>query len=291
MSRLLREPLLHFAVLGALIFGLDALFGPRPGQDLPRVEISAAEINHLRTLWQRTWQRPPTPAELRGAVDARVREEILYRQALAMGLDKDDTVVRRRLVQKLEFLTEDLASDTQPGEQELDRYRAANADRYSEPARLGFSQIYFNPDRRGTPQAEAAARDALLVLNAGPGSPPQAGEALGDPLLGLEFTYADVEMPEVARLFGQEFAHAIAPLAPGSWQGPVRSGYGVHLVYVSARTPGRVLPLAEVGDAVRRDFLRDRRVQHMEALYERLKAGYRIVIDEAALAGAPGKPG
>lgn len=281
MNRVFREPLLHFALLGTVIFGINVLFSDSTTETKPQIEITAADIEHLRTLWQRTWQRPPTPEELRGAIDARVREEILYREALAMGLDKDDTVVRRRLVQKLEFLSEDVVTLAEPSTAALEHYFKEHVERYREPARLSFAQVYFSTDRHGL-QAEAMASEALLALTAGAGSPVEAGQGLGDRFL-LDYAYGDESMQDISRKFGRDFADAIAQLPPGQWHGPILSGYGLHLVYIEDRTPGRTPALAEVRDVVLRDYEQAKREEAAQAFYDRLKQRYRIAIDEKAL--------
>lgn len=280
MNSIFREPLLHFALLGAVIFGVNAFLNDGAAKTKPQIEITAADIEHLRALWQRTWQRPPTPKELQGAIDARVREEILYREALAMGLDKDDTVIRRRLVQKLEFLSEGVATSVEPNSAELHRYLKEHAERYREPARLSFMQVYFNTDRHG-PQTETITRKALQALSAGGGSPMEAGRGYGDRFV-LGYAYGNESIADISHKFGQGFADAIAPLPPGRWHGPIASGYGLHLVYIEDRTPARTPPLAEVRDAVLHDYEQAKREKVMQAFYERLKQRYHIVIDEAA---------
>ncbi|KPK38279.1 MAG: hypothetical protein AMJ69_08835 [Gammaproteobacteria bacterium SG8_47] len=285
MNKLLREPLLHFVLLGAAIFGFNALVTKPAADAQPRVEVTAADIEHLRTLWQRTWQRPPSAQELRGVVEAQVREEILYREALAMGLGQDDTVVRRRLAQKLEFLAEDLLSTREPSTEELERYFIQHTERYRVPARLSFTQVYFSTDRHGV-ETEAVAREALLALTAGSGSPAEAGQGMGDALFTLDYAYTDLSMPDVAHTFGREFADAIESLPTQQWQGPVASGYGLHLVFIQERIAGELPALVDVRDAVLRDYEQARRDEAAQAFYDRLKQGYRIVIDENALSAA-----
>lgn len=289
MSKLLREPLFHFALLGAAIFGVNALWSSADTDAQPRIDIAAADIEHLRTIWQRTWQRPPTPEELRGAVEARVREEVLYREALAMGLDQHDTVVRRRLAQKLEFLSEDLMTLAEPSVEELERYFIQHSEQYREPTRLTFTQIYFSTDRHGV-ETDAVAREALLALTAAGGSPPEAGEGRGDRLYTMEYAYTDQSVRSIARIFGQDFVDAIADLPAGSWQGPIASGYGLHLVFVSERVPGELPSFEDARETVLRDFEQTRRDEAARAFYEQLKQRYQIMIDEKALSAAATAP-
>lgn len=287
LKRLLREPLLHFALFGAIIFAVNAWLNGPGTQARPRVDMTPAEIEHLRTLWQRTWQRPPTPGELRGAIDARVREEILYREALAMGLDKDDTVVRRRLMQKLEFLSEDILVTGEPKAEDLEAYFREHAERYREPARISFSQVFFNVDRHGI-ETDAKARTALQILTATENALATAGQGLGDHLFTIESDYFDHSLLDIARTFGKEFADRITELQTGQWQGPVASGYGLHVVFIKERTSGRMPALAEVRESVVRDYEQARREEASKAFYARLKERYDIVIDQTALnAAAP----
>jgi hypothetical protein len=289
MSKLLREPLFHFALLGAVIFGVNALLSKPATDAQPRIEITAADVEHLRTIWQRTWQRPPTSEELRGAVEARVREEVLYREALSMGLDQHDTVVRRRLAQKLEFLSEDLMTSAEPRAEDLERYFIQHSEQYREPTRLTFTQIYFSTDRHGV-DTDAVARETLLALTAAGGSPPDAGESLGDRLYTMDYSYTDQSIRAIARLFGQDFADAVAELPPGSWQGPVASGYGLHLVFVTERVSGELPSIEDAREAVTRDYEQARRDEAARAFYEQLKQRYQIVIDENALGAAANVP-
>jgi peptidyl-prolyl cis-trans isomerase C len=284
IKRLLREPLFHFAVLGAALFGLNFVLGDRSADTQPRIEVTAGDIERLRTIWERQRQRPPTEAELRGLIETQLREEVLYREALAMGLDKNDAVVRRTLAQKVEFLTEDLLAAAEPSTADLERYFEQNAESYRVPGRLSFVQIYFSPDRHGA-QTEALAREVLDVLSANPRAAAEAGEGLGDPIM-LEYAYADASTYDIESIFGRGFAAAIAELAPGQWQGPIESGFGLHLVYIESHTPSRIPSIADVLPAVLRDYEQVRRDEMAQAFYARLRQRYRIVIDEAAITGA-----
>ena len=281
ISKWIHEPLFRFLLIGAAIFALNAWVNKSDHEAKPTLEITAADIDRLRNLWQSKWQRPPTSVELRGLIDAEIREEILYREALAMGLDKDDTIVRRRMAQKLEFLTEDLMALDDPTNEELTEYLQKNAEKYREPARLSFTHIYFSRDRRGV-NAEADAQQALLNLNALGGSPAAAGKDMGDLLL-LESSYDQLALPDIARLFGGSFAAEIEKLPQGSWQGPVMSGYGIHLVYVTHHIAGRLPEPAYIRDAVLRDYQHEKREQANQEFYARLKQHYSVSIDESAL--------
>jgi hypothetical protein len=254
-----------------------------------RIIVTAADVDRLRELWARQWQRPPTAGELRDLIDGHVREEVLYREALAMGLDRDDTIIKRRLAQKLEFLTADLAAAREPTAAELAAFFAANRERYRLPARVSFSQIYFSPDRRG-PTAEQDANLVLAGLQAGTAAP--ATQEQGDRLL-LAQPQREQTAQEIEAGFGRGFADAVLRLAPGGWHGPIASGYGWHLVRVDERSEARLPVLAEVEGRVRSDWAYEQGRQANEAVLEHLLARYEVVVDGSRPGGEPaaGKAG
>jgi peptidyl-prolyl cis-trans isomerase C len=280
MKKLFKEPLLHFLLIGAALFGLQALFQPRqleaPGAR--RIVISQGDLERLRLTWQMQWQRPPTVEEWQGLVEAHIREEVLYREALALGLDRDDTIVRRRLAQKLEFLTQDLAASRPPSDAELASFFEQHRERYRVAMRLSFSHVYFNPDRRG-PAIEQRVQEALTRLRAD--TAPEAAADLGDPFL-LDHELRQKTTDEVEQMFGRTFAEAVVNVATGTWQGPLASGYGWHLVKVDERTAARLPELAEVQDQVRRDLADAQRRMVNEEVFARVRARYEIVIQEPA---------
>lgn len=284
--KFLRDPLLHFVILGAVFFAIFALVtGFFSSDDARRIEIGAAEVEFLAAGFERQWGRAPTPDEFQGLVGARVREEVLYREALAMGLDRNDVVVRRRMTQKMDLLTQDLALLTDPTEAELRAFFDERREEYRVPPRLSFSHVYFNADRRGEKTEEDALR-ALAELRRESPQPRRAPER-GDVTM-IESDYRDVSPAEVRRAFGDRFAEAVFDLEPG-WQGPVVSGYGLHLVYVRDREESRLPEFGEVRDRLFENFNRERRNRASEALYESLAGSYEIVIDGEVVPG-PGTP-
>ncbi len=271
-KKLLREPLHHFLALGA---GLFTLFGGGGAGERPdEIVVSAGQIDHLVEIWMKTWQRPPTYDELQGLIEDRVMEEVLYREALALGLDRDDVIIRRRLRQKMEFIADDFAATAEPTDDELEAFLDEHPELFMVDARLTFRQIYLNQDRRGATARQDAERLLVRLAN-------DAGvdaEMLGDPL-SLPHAYASSSQTDVARLFGREFAEGLLELEPGSWTGPIRSGYGLHLVRVDGRTDGRMPELSEVRDAVKRDWFAARRREAKEALYGRLRERYTVTVE------------
>jgi len=283
VSRLMREPLLHFLAIGVALFGAYALLRPDAGEDpgRRRIDVTAAEIGWLKGNFQARWQRPPTFKELRGLVDSFVRQEMLYREALDAGLDRNDDVIRRRMVQKIEFMTQDLAAQETPSQVRLEAYFRENADRYRIPEQRRFRQIYFNVDRRGR-KADEAARRLLAELHASSSSDLSTA-GLGDRFL-LEYDDRLRSEQEVERLFGPRFATALFRLEPGGgWHGPIRSSYGLHLVRVTEVRGGRRPELAAVKNAVLRDYATAARERVRDAMDSSLKKRYEVTIDEAAI--------
>lgn len=278
---LLREPLVHFVLLGAVVFALERWAVPavRPAAGADIV-VSEARLRSLAQNFQRTWQRPPTRVELDGLIDGYVREEVLVREALALGLDRDDTIVRRRLQQKMEFLTEEAAATVAPTDAELEAALAAQSAAYARPARATFAQVYLDPAQRAA-TLDAEVRRLLAALN-GPAPPDPA--RLGDPLRLLEPRYDDLPEPEIERRLGRAFAASLATLPVGRWAGPVVSGYGVHLVRVESTAKGGVPTLAEVRPLVEREWRNAKRREIAGAYEAKLREKVRIRIEAT---GAP----
>lgn len=285
MKRLLKEPLLHFLLLGAGLFLAYSLIGGRGGSEPGRIVVTQGQIENLATGFTRAWQRAPTAEELEGLVRDRVREEVYYREALAMGLDKDDTVIRRRLRQKMEFVTEDIVAQAQPTDEELNAYLQAHPDAFRTQQLFTFSQVYLSPQKHGGQLAQDAAQ--LLAQLDRAGSNVDIA-ALGDALM-LEHTFAAVPARDIAAQFGDKFAAKLGALEPGKWQGPVESGYGVHLVLVSERVDGHLPALAEVRDAVVREWSNSRRLETNEKFYQELIKHYTVTIEQPRPAREPAK--
>jgi hypothetical protein len=285
LRRVLREPLVHFLALGLALFVLyDAVSGSRGGTDR-RIVVDDAAVAAIVRMHEAAWKRPPSPAELKGLVDAYVREEVLYREGVAMRLDRDDLVIRRRVQQKIVVLTEETGAKAAPTDAELEAYLSKHADRYARPAIIGFDQVMFDPMKRGA-ALRADVDVALARLRAG-ASP----DAMGDSAL-LPVTTDAIATDLLARDYGESFAASVIALPIGSWSGPVASGYGAHLVRVNRRTPGRQATLPEARAAVERDWENDRRTRASEAYYQDALRKYDVVIDAKLPAvAAPGAGG
>jgi len=278
LRTLLREPLLHFLLLGAALFLLDAWLRPpaAPGPAASEIVVTEARVRNLAQNFRRTWQRPPTRAELDGLVEGHVREEVLVREARALGLDRDDAIVRRRLQQKMEFVSEEAMALAKPGDDELQAYLDAHASEFRTEPRVSFVQVFLDPRKRGA-TLQADARQLLQALErAGPSAD---AAAQGDRLMLLEARYENETQSELARLFGEDFADALPRQPVGRWVGPIASGYGVHLVRVEKLTPSATPALSDVRPAVERDWTNARRRELDRALYERLRAKYTIRVE------------
>jgi hypothetical protein len=270
IGRLLREPLLHFLALGALIFAVNALLHPAGGDDPHRIALGRGDIERVRALYTQQWGTPPAQTDMPKLVEDYIRSEILAREGTALGLATGDPVVRNRLVQKMEFLLQDTSAVTQPSDAEMAAYLAAYADRYRSPEQLVFRQIYFSPSLRGD-RAEGDARAVLASLGSG------KADAAGDPFM----LAADPEprsRADIAQDFGAGFATALFALPSGSWQGPVRSALGIHLVRVDRRLPARLPAFAEIRDRVHDDMMAERFQAASDAAYASIRAKYKVLV-------------
>ena len=269
---------MQFLLIGACIYGAYALFGaPDDSVDDRTIRVDANRIESFAGEWQRRWNRPPTPQEMDGMINAYVREDILYRQAVAMGLNEDDPITRRRLAQKLEFLTNDIALLKEPAEGELEQYFADNQALYKESDLITFSHVYMDPDKRDATTLDDAA--ALLAQLQAAGEPDAATFDAGDRFM-LQSYFPQVSELEIRRQMGAGFAEAVMQLAPGQWHGPVLSGYGVHLVYVYSLDAAPPSVFAEVRQAVLENWQIEQQKKFNADFFDSLKSSFDIVIAE-----------
>jgi len=290
IRKLLREPLLHFLLVGIGLFLLyDMLRGGDTGA--PRdIVVTEARVEALAQSFATTWMRPPTPQEIKGLVDDYVAEEIYYREAIAMGLDQDDTVIRRRLRQKMEFISEDAAAAAEPTDAQLQEYLAKHPEKFLEPARLSFRQVFFSTEKRGD-RARPQAEQLLGELQAGRG--PADLAAIGDPTL-LPPDMQAASPQAIANTFGSDFAAQLDEAPVGQWSGPLQSGYGLHLVMVSRREGGALPTLELIRPIVVREWQAEQRTKSNREFLDRLRAKYDVRIEGPAAelfqAGASADP-
>ena len=270
-----REPLVQFLLLGGLLFVYFEWKGGGAGPGSTRISITPGLVEHLASGFARTWQRPPTDAELKGLIDDHVKEEIATREATALGLDQDDTIIRRRLRQKMEFVVEDAVDQAAPSDAELQTWLDTHADVFRAEAQVALRQVYVSPERHG---AAAPAEAARLLAHLRTVGPDANIDALGDAsMLPRELPLGPLS--EVTRAFGTAFATRIDGLQPGQWTGPVESPYGLHLVLVRERVAPRSPALADVRPIVEREVLAERRRTQLQSLYERLLKKYTVTIE------------
>jgi hypothetical protein len=265
-ERLLREPLLHFAAIGALLFAVSAALD---AWRRPAVVLSAAEVAQLAAYWQAQSGRSPTPEELRGIVAERVDEEIMAEEARRLGLDRDDVIVRRRLAQKYAFVREDLSAAREPTEAELRAYFEAHRDAFASRGGMALRQVYFSAERT---DAAAAVQAAARRLARAPDAPVD-----GDVFI-LPLSYAAVAEADLARDYGEPFAKAVATAPVGAWTGPLRSAYGWHMVRVEAREPSRAPAFEAVREGVRTAWREDELAHQRAEERQALRARYRVVL-------------
>jgi hypothetical protein len=285
VKKLLQEPLVHFLVLGAVLFAVSTQI--KGADSAPaKIMISQAKIEYLARGFAVAWLRAPTPDELEGLVQNYIREEVFYREAMARGLDRDDPVIRRRLQQILELMSRNTVDITQPSDGELRVFLLDHADKFRLDPRFTFRQVFLDRARHRDDLAGDAA--ALLRQLRQAGEDPDDVPALGDPSL-LEYQFSAVGAAEVAAQFGARFASALNDLPLGEWRGPVESAYGVHLVFVDDRQEGGTPTLAAVRDAVRREWIAARQSDSSQKFYDDLLKRYTVVLVPAPANPAPQK--
>jgi hypothetical protein len=242
-----REPLVHFALLAALIFGGSALVTARRDDAQRRIVVDQARVRQLSARFEAQMGSPPTEAQQNALIEDYVQEEIRFREAKRLGLDQDDEIVRRRLASKFDFLQADVPAARAPTSAELERFYASHGADFAESARVTFTHVYFSPDRDGSDAARVRAEKVLATLVT---TPATRAPELGD-RFALQTDFGHVSRLDVVQTFGDaSLADAIFSAPVGRWMGPLRSGYGWHLAYVSARDAEHVPPLGQIRDKV-----------------------------------------
>jgi hypothetical protein len=268
IRQILREPLLHFFLLGAVLFGAYGTLHRGSGMAPEEIVVSRGQLQNLQLQFERVWQRPATSSELQGLIDNWVKEEIFYREGVTLGLDRDDAVVRRRIGQKLEFIV-DSAAPPPPTDAELQAWLDAHAGQYSIEPVYSLRQAYFEPARHADLVAViAGARRALA-----------SGRHVAGDRTMLPVSMDGASASEVQRVFGDEFAASLESLAVGEWQGPVSSTFGVHLVVLTQREPAKPATLAAVRLEVERDLTHARMQKTNTDFYAKLRAKYAVRIE------------
>jgi peptidyl-prolyl cis-trans isomerase C len=284
-ARALREPLVHFLLAGFALFVLYALLQPErfAADTSRRIELSATDVARVELAFVARWQRQPTAAELRGLLASEVRNEILSREAIALGLDKDDVIVKRRLAQKMEFLADDLSGLREPTAEELRAWFDANKSEFVQPSRITFRHVYFSTDRRGA-DAEPAARRALASATGRRDTAPR-----GDAFM-FQDHYADRTEAQLAQVFGSDFAKTVLSSPLKQWSGPFESGLGWHVVWTEELRAGEVPSYEDVESEVRERWTLEQREAAKRAGFEAMLARYEIVMPELRADSGTGAP-
>lgn len=277
MKRWLREPLLHFLLIGLVLFVFYAYKNRgRSGIVSPsQIVLSLDELATMEAYFESQWHRRPTPQEFQAMVEDKVKEEVLYREGLVMGLDKDDTIVKRRMAQKVQFLAEDIATAHEPSTAELKAWFEKNTDKFALPSRYSFRHLYFSPDKRDKNAHDDAAKALARI-----GNEPEDSTTImpvSDRFMFQDY-YGDRTPSAIAKEFGPQFAVALEKLKPGSWQGPVESGFGWHLVFVDTVIPGRIPAFDEVESEVKTAWLGEQKAQAREKAYKSLRSKYTVLL-------------
>ncbi len=278
----IREPLFHFLVLGALLFLVFHFVKGSSQKSRDEIVVSSGTIRTIVENYHRVWQRPPTQEELDNLVQDHIKEEIYYREALALGLDQDDTIIRRRLRQKMEFLADGIGDIKEPTDQELQSYLEKHPDKFHAESTYTFSHVYLNPERHlNSIQKDTA--ELLSKLN-------QAGDSIDTSQFGDSFMlghyFSNQSESTIARTFGEQFASQLIQLQTDKWVGPVESGYGVHLIKINNRTIGQLPALQDVRKEVQREFMAEQQKQVSEKFFESIRSRYKVRIEPL---GTPSK--
>jgi len=274
MKKLFREPIVFFILVGGLFYILNIWLTKKSIPEEKKIEISLSQVQQLSAQFSKTWMRQATDEELQALIQDHIRDEVYYREAIAMGLDNNDAVIRRRMRQKLEMLLNDMAAARVPSDQVLTNYMNENAEKFSKDPIITFQQIYLNPDKRPDVSADAVA--ILNQLKSGENS-----DSLGDPTM-LGYAFSEYTQSAIARQFGGEFAQQIIKLKPGDWQGPIYSGMGVHIVKIDVFTPGEMPKLSEIRDKVEREWMAETTKELKDEAFDELLKSYEIVFEKIA---------
>jgi len=277
MKKLLQDPLLHFLLIGAALFILFELFKESATISENSIVITTGDITVLKANFARTWQRPPSPKELNGLITEKIRDEMAYREAVAMGLDKNDVIIKKRMRAKLDLLVEDMTALKEPSDEELEDYLKENKNAYMIAPIISFRQVYLNSDARGVNVKNDAKTLISDLQTAGADTDISR---LGDPTM-LPSTMKKAPVYIISRQFGRLFGQKLLELETRKWLGPISSSYGLHLIFVDEHIPGRLPDLAEVRRDVERDWLLQQGNKIKEESYKRLAEQYRLVIEQS----------
>ena len=268
----IKEPLLHFLLLGGILFFIYNIKNENT-QNTKSIVISNAEIEHLKSLWTKTRQRVPTQGELQALIDHEIREKIMYQEALALGLDQGDSFVRRRLAQKMEFFSSDIAELADPSEEELLQYMLTHKEMFKSPGKISFTQIYIDPTKHKQKTYTKTLLKTLQDKDKEVDTSSLTDSNMFRQAYTMESEYS------LKKVFGKSFVKELFALPVQTWQGPITSEYGDHLVYITSLTPSRQEPLSVVHDKVVMEYKAQKRKEMDKVFYGNLRKGYEITVE------------
>ena len=273
---LLKRSWVHFVIAGLLLGGTWILvFGPKlPSEENKRIIISENNVNFISASWQKTWQRPPTKEELSNAVLNYVRDEVLYREALNRNFDENNGMVRRSLIMQMNMIAEGQGSSSGIDEESIAAYYELRKEKFMIPALISFRQVYFNPSKHNESMDVLINRELRQMTSASEEEIMNAGDPIS-----LDHSYKELSEYEVASRFGEDFASEIMDLPTGEWIGPVKSSYGVHLVYILSKKPETPAPLSSVRNEIIREIEYEEKEAAKEQFYTELMRQYSIVYE------------
>ena len=275
LKRVAKEPLFQFLVIGAALFIVFEAVDDSPAPvDPDSISIGEAEVNALSDTFQRTWRRPPNETELAALVEDRIREEVFVREAVGLGLDQNDAVIRRRLRQKMEFLTSSLVEAMEPADATIREYFEAHREDFKRPGRVAFRQVFL-----GENPGDAEIGQAIEALRSGSDPATVGVRSLIPPDLPQS------PEPAVDGTFGRGFFQKLAELPDRQWAGPVTSGYGAHLVFITGREPATVPPLDEIRENVVRAWREEMQKDLLEEQYQKLRTRYDVSVPATGAGG------
>ncbi|MDH4006689.1 MAG: peptidylprolyl isomerase [Desulfuromonadales bacterium] len=271
-GKIIREPLLHFLLIGGGLFLLFNMMNVETVEKPNRIVVTQGQVALMADKFTQTWERPPSNEEIDSLIDNYLLDEVYYREALALGLDEDDSVIRRRLRQKMGFILEDITTLLDPDEKELTTYMDTHAEQFRVQPQVSFRQVYLSRDTRT--DIDADAREILTRLRAGE-DPQQQGDRIM-----LADAYTLTSRDDIKRRFGESFAHQLLTVEPGEWTGPLNSGFGGHLVLITEIKPGRIPDLAEVKEEVKGEWLLARKEELKQNTFRMLLKNYEVVMPD-----------
>ena len=272
MRNIFKEPLFHFLLLGALIFALYGIVN-RQTDDESTILIDDFDMNNIIASWEMQWKRLPTDEELKNLVQQNIKQEIFYQEALKMNLDHNDEIIKRRLSQKMQFLSNDLASMNEPSDEDIQKYYDLHFTAYLSPYKFSFYQIVFNQDNRNDPQGDAEAFMSQ-INNLSIEEVKTKGDALPFP-----FFFENIDADELNRQLGNDFSKSLEKIKKGSWTGPIQSRFGYHLIYLTDKTGPQIPEIESIKDDLLRDMEYDNQKQLNDLIFTELKKNYSIEFD------------